>query len=105
LRLALLKAYEDKMKIIEKLKRSVTEENLDPSFNTIFRSLNIPDFRDIPREVSKNIAVSMHHYQWVEKQFNSWHEDNKRKKPTDVKYPIIELEPPKDDVIQYSENW
>ncbi len=87
------------------MKKATSEENLDPTFNTIFRSLNNPEFREIPIETSKNIAVSMHHFNAVEKQFLTWEEENKRKRGADVKYPVIELEPPKDDVIQYSENW
>lgn len=100
-----MKAYENKFKVLEKLKKTTSEENLDPTFNTTFRSLNNPEFREIPIEISKNIAVSMHHFKAVEKQYLVWEEENKRKKVEDVKYPVIELEPPKDDVIQYSENW
>ena len=105
MRISLLKAYESKMKVIEKLKKSVSEEHLDPTFNTTCRSLNNPEFREIPVEVSKNIAVSMHHFKTIESQYLTWEDENRRKKFTEVKYPVIELEPPKDDVIQYSENW
>ena len=102
---SVLKAYTEKIKIIEKVKAIVNEESLDPSFNTTFRYINNPEFKDIPREVSKNIAVAMHHFQVIEKEYLKWEEDTKRKKIIDVKYPVIDLEPPKDDVIQYSENW
>ena len=106
MRTALLKAYSEKMKVIEKIKHVIHEESLDPTFNNTFRSINNPEYKEIPREVSKNIVVAMHHYVTIEKEFLKWEEENKRKKFPDIKYPVIDLEPPKDNVIQYSsENW
>lgn len=99
----LMAEYEKKMKIVEGVKQAVEVEKLDPSFNTIFRSINKPEFKDIPKEVSKNIVVSIHHLKTIEEQFTKWEEENRRKKYVDLKYPPIDLEPPKDDVIQYSE--
>ena len=94
------------MKVIFKVKIVVKEESIDPSFNTVFRSINNPEFVDIPRDVVKNIAVAMHHYATIEKEFNKWETENKMKKFSEIKYPAIDLEPPKDDVIQYTpESW
>ncbi len=100
-----MNSFDEKMKVIEKLKKDVSEENLDPSFNITFRALNKNDYKEIPPEISKNIAVGMHHFRSVEKLYNIWWEDNRRLKLSEIKFPTIELEPPKDDVIQYTENW
>jgi hypothetical protein len=91
------------MKVIEQIKNIVIEQHLDPSFNTKFIAINNPEFRDIPKEVGKNIVVSIHHFESLEKQFDKWEDENKRKRLSDHKYPLIDLEPPKDDVVQYAE--
>ena len=94
------------MSVITKVKKDVKEESIDPSFNTVFRSINKPEYIEIPRDVVKNIAVAMHHFSSIEKEFFKWEEENKKKKFSDIKYPVIDLEPPKDDVIQYTpESW
>lgn len=48
----------------------------------------------------------MHHYIQSEKLFKAWEKENKAKK--DMSIPIIQLTPPKDDVLEYSsiiDNW
>ncbi len=49
----------------------------------------------------------MHHYNQSEKTFKAWEKEYKLKKETPI-LPIIQLTPPKDDVIEYSsivDNW
>jgi hypothetical protein len=98
-------AYDQKMSIIDKLDIVVISEHLDPSFNKDFKVFDKPEFSEIPKEVIKNIVIGIFHFKDVEREFLCWKGENMRKKPSEWKYPILELEPPRDDVVQYSDNW
>lgn len=94
------------MKVIEVVRKIIRENNLDPNFNNDFiPPTNSNEIKDIPREVYKNIVLSMHHFEAVETEFIKWETDNKRKRPVDQKYPKMDLQPPKDDVVEYSDTW
>jgi hypothetical protein len=92
------------MKIIEKLKLNTTSLGLNTSY---YKALDFSsvEFREIPEENKKNIILAMNHYDEVQTRFGKWEIENKRKKFSDQYYPVIEVQPPKDDVIEYSESW
>lgn len=94
------------MKVIEAVRRIIKEQNLDSNFrNNFIAPSNSNDIKDIPREFYKNVVVSMHHFETVESEFIKWEIENKRKRPLEQNYPKIELQPPKDDVVEYSDSW
>ncbi len=93
------------MKVVEKVKQHIQTMGLDPSYNTMFDAWNKHEFREIPEEFRRNIVLAMTHYEIVEKQFTKWEAENKKKKFADQVYPVVEIQPPKDDVIEYSESW
>lgn len=105
--------YDDKLHKISIIKSIIEQDKLDPSFNNVFipkifsqRSgvLDLSsELDELPKEVYKNVVIGMHHFDEVEKEYLKWENENKTKK--DKKYPIIDQQPPKDDVVEYSDTW
>jgi hypothetical protein len=97
--------YKKKMNVVEMIKQHIKTMGLDPSYNTMVDAWNKSEFREISEEYRRNIILAMTHFEIVEKQFNKWEVENKRKKIAEQIYPVVEVQPPKDDVIEYSETW
>lgn len=93
------------MRIIEIIRNKVKKEGLDPNFKTIFNVGDDPELKKIPEDVYKNIVVSIHHFETMEALFNDWEKEFKSKKMIEPPYPDINLQPPKDDIVQYSDSW
>ncbi len=93
------------MKLVESVKQHIRLKGLDPSYNTMIDIWNRTEYQEIPGEFKKNIILAMTHYDLVEKYFIKWEAENKKKKLADQTYPVIEVQPPKDDVIEYSDSW
>ena len=92
------------MQVVEKIKLYIISLGLNTSYNTVL-DISSVDFKEIPDENKKNIVLAITHYDAVQTQFKKWETDNKRKKFADQIFPTIEVQPPKDDVIEYSDSW
>lgn len=98
--------FDEKMKIIPLVRDIIREEHLDPTYNTNFSPNDNEELNKIPRDLYKNVVISMHHYESVEKDFKDWEFKNRRKPYSQYEYPDIPLTPPKDDVVEYySDSW
>jgi hypothetical protein len=47
----------------------------------------------------------MHHFETVKKSFSNWEYEIRKKNILEPVYPDINLQPPRDDIINYSDNW
>ena len=92
------------MKIIEKFKLITTSLGHNTSYNKV-RDFSSVEFGEIPEENKKNIILAMNHYDEVQTKFEKWEIENKRKRFSDQNYPVIDVQPPKDDIIEYSDSW
>jgi hypothetical protein len=104
LRTSIVKEMNNHLRVVEKVRDIIKLQNLDPTFNNKFYPANTEEISEIPLECYKNIVVSLHHFNSVEEQYKKWKDDNKNSLSTII-YPELILTPPKDDVIDYSENW
>lgn len=91
------------MRIIEIIRSIVKKEKLNPTFKNEFHSNDAKILSNISDDIKSNIVVGIYHYDVVEKLFRNWERENRNTK--DLKYPLLEIFPPKDDVAEYtSEN-
>jgi len=97
----ILSSYYDKARIIQKIKRATIDKNCDPTYRIEFET-DIPEIKEIltTQEIRSNIVIGIHHFSKVEEEFNLWVKGIKGKK--DFQYPDIDLQPPKDDIVEYN---
>ena len=48
---------------------------------------------------------SIHHFIIIEKEFLSWQIEMKKIENKNETYPDLIIQPPKDDIVNYSDNW
>ena len=92
----------NKMKIVKEFQLIIQKENKDCNYNNKINEIKYKDLLEkIPKDVQKNIVVSLDHYERVYKDFIQFVRDNKNKKINDIEFPKLFLIPPKDDYIEY----
>ena len=89
---------ENKFKVIKELNTIVNEQKYDTNFNNIIDPIKYEKIlKNIPIEVHKNIVIGLHHYDKVYEDYKIFIEINKNKEKKDIRYPELELVPPRDD--------
>ena len=89
---------ENKFKVIKELNTIVNEQKYDTTFNNIIDPIKYEKIlKNIPIEVHKNIVIGLHHYDKIYEDYKIFIEMNKNKEKKDIRYPELELVPPRDD--------
>ena len=89
---------ENKFQIIKELKNIIKIEKYDTNFNNVIDPIKYEKIlKNIPGDVHKNIVISLHHYEKIYEEYKLFKEMNKNKKKSDIRYPELELIPPRDD--------
>ena len=92
----------NKLKLVHEFQLIVQKENKNINYNNKINEIKYKNLLEqIPKEVHKNIVVSLDHYDKVYKDFEDFVRDNKNKKFEDMDFPVLILIPPKDDYIEY----
>ena len=90
------------MKLVNEFQKIVQKENKDINYNNKINEIKYKNLLEqIPKEVHKNIVVSLDHYDRVYKDFEDFVKDNKNKNMQNIDFPILILIRPKDDYIDY----
>jgi len=103
LKAKILARYYEQMMVIEKIRGIIRKEKLNQD-KDIFNTAEPNVTKHIINEVKPYILISIHHFQNVENFFKQWEKDAKANKDS-IKYPDITLQQPKDDYVEYNENW
>ena len=89
---------ENKFKVIKELQNIIKTQKYDTNFNNVINPVKYEKIlKNIPIEVHKNIVISLHHYDKIYEDYKIFIEINKNKKKCDIRYPELELIPPRDD--------
>ena len=99
------------MMVIEKIKGIIRKEKLD-NMKHVFNTLEPSIAKHITEEIKpyvimynfKYLFSSINHFETVEKLFKQWERETKTGKEI-VNFPEINLQQPKDDYVEYNENW
>ena len=92
------------MKEIEKFKVYIASLGLNTYYNKVL-DISKVNLTEIPEDNRKNIILANNHYDEVHNQFMKWQIENKRKRVSDQNYPVIDVQPPRDDMIEFSDSW
>ena len=92
----------NKLKLVHEFQLIVQKENKDINYNNKINEIKYKNLLEqIPKEVHKNIVVSLDHYERVYKDFEDFVKDNKNKNIHNIDFPVLILIRPKDDYIDY----
>ena len=92
----------NKLKIVNEFQIIIQKENKDSNYNNKIDEIKHKNLlNQIPKEVHKNIVVSLCHYNNVKKDFEEFVQENKNKRFENMTFPKLYLIPPKDDYIEY----
>ena len=97
--------FDPYIKVIKNIENIIYTEELEPVFKDHIDDKQFSNaLQIIPKEVRKNIVISMTHYDDVFNNFILWKEKNKNTNINidDYNYPEIDVVPVKDDVVEYT---
>ena len=97
--------FEPYKNVIRNIENIIYTEELEPIFKDKIDDKQFSNaLKIIPKEVRKNIVISMKHYDEVFNNFIIWKDKNKDSNNNldNLNYPEIDVSPIKDDVVEYS---
>lgn len=90
------------MKVIDTFQLSISFKNRITSEDLLSR---VSEGITIPKECYEYLVISCFHFKSVEKDYDLWLENIKKKKLIIYEYPDMTISKLKDDVIDYAESW